>query len=252
MSRTLLYTVQRVLENLDLDDVNSINDTPDSILIAREAEDTIYDLISRNEWPQRQDLIQVESVSDPLNPSALRLSDDTLNITSIRYDVTETGASDKTLKELTRLDPEDFLNKIYNRKSSETNVVTVDYNGADLFIYNDKAPEYYTVFDNQTIILDSFDSSVESTVNGSKTVVRGSKIPSFVMDDLYVIPFDINTYPLFLAELTAACSLSLNGTNDSENERRRNRGMSRLRRSANRTATTSFKNNFGREGTGRS
>ena len=46
MSRTLLYTVQRVLEKLNLDPVNSINDTEDALLISREAESTFYDLMT--------------------------------------------------------------------------------------------------------------------------------------------------------------------------------------------------------------
>ena len=158
MNRTLLYTVQRVLEKLDLDVVNSINDSPDAILVAREAEDTFYDLVNRNEWPERYDIIKAESVGDVLNPTALRLSDETLSILSVRYNVTDTDDTDTTYKELTQLSPEDFLDKVYLRKSSDTTVTTGSYKGIDIYVYNNKAPEYFTVFDNEYIILDSWDS----------------------------------------------------------------------------------------------
>lgn len=252
MNRTLLYLVQRVLEKLDLDVVNSLNDSPDAILVAREAEDTYYDLVNRNEWPERYDILKVESVGDTANPTALRLPTDVLKVLSLRYDVTEAGEADKCYKELTQLSPEDFMDKVYSRNSSDTDVSTALYNGIELYVYNNCAPQYFTVFDNEYIVLDAWDSAIETTAQGTKTVARGSTIPTFETTDTYVLPVDVTTFPLYLAEVTAAASLALNGTNDQENERRRNRGISRLRRSANRTGTESLKNNFGRVGNGRS
>ena len=252
MNRTLLYTVQRVLEKLDLDAVNSINDTQDSILIAREAEDTYYDLVNRNEWPERYDMIEIESVSDVANPTALRLPDNVLNISSIRYDVTTATDTNTVIKELEQLDVEDFLDRIYQRQSTATNVVTAEYKGIDLYVYNDQAPTFYTTFDNEYIILDSFDSAQETTVQGVNTKVRASIIPTFEMTDAYIIPVDNTTYPLYLAEVSAAMSFSLNGTQSPEEERRRNRGISRLRRTAFRTDKQIKSNSYGRDGSGRS
>lgn len=252
MSRTLLYTVQRVLEKLDLDDVNSINDSPDAVLVAREAENTFYDLLNRNEWPEQYDSISVASVGDVNNPTALQIPADVLKIKSLRYDVAEAGASDKSYKEMKKISNEDFLDLCYNRKSSDSNVTVADNNGVELFVYNDKAPEYFTTFDNETLIFDSYDSDVESTLQGSKTACIGYEIPAFVMDDAYVIPLDAKTYPLYLAEIAAACSISFNGEIHPEEERRRARGISRLRRDSYRTEKLSTHNDFGRRGTGRS
>lgn len=251
MSRNLLYTVQRVCEKLDLDVVNSINDSPDAILIAREAEDTLYDLFTRNEWPERYDATVLESVGNLSNPTALRIPSNVTKIKSLRYDVTETGDANQTYREITKLDPEEFLEYTYSRATSESDVSVITYNGIDIFVLNDTQPTYYTTFDNEHVILDSYNSTLESTLQGSKSVVVAASVPTFVMQDSYIIPLDENTYPLYLAELTAACSLALNGSNDIESERRRNRGISRLRRSAFRTGAPSFKNNYGRNGNGR-
>lgn len=251
MNRTLLYTVQRVLEKLDLDVVNSINDSQDAILVAREAEDTFYDLLSRDEWPDQIDLIEVESLGDTSNPTGLRLPTNTIKISSVRYDVTASGETETTIKELEQLSVEDFLDRVYNRSSSDTNVVTVDYKDIPLYVYNDKAPEFYTTFDNEQIILDSWYQDVETTVQGSKSVVRAMTVPTFQSSDSYVIPLEATVYPLYLSEVTAAASFSLNGTQSPEEERRRNRGISRLRRTAFRTGTQSLRNDYGRKGTGR-
>ena len=252
MNRTLLYTVQRVLEKLDLDVINSINDSQDAILVAREAEDTYYDLINRNEWPERFDLTVVESVGDVTNPTALRLPDNVLNISSVRYDITSLTDTDTIYKELIKLDTEDFLDRIYTRNSTDTDIVTASYKGIELYVYNSQAPEYYTTFDNEYLVLDSFDSEVETTVQGAKSVVQASSIPTFQFTDDYIIPLEATTYPLYLSEVTAAASMYLNGTQSPEDERRRNRGISRLRQSAFRTEVESKNNKFGRNGTGRS
>lgn len=246
MNRTLLYTVQRVLDKLDLDAVNSINDSQDAALVAREAEDTFYDLVNRSEWPQRYDLLSIESVSDVNNPTALRLPDNMLKLVSIRYNTTESGDENETINELHKVTVEEFLNKVYSRPTSDTAVTKVSYKGVDLYVYNNKAPEFYACFDNEHIILDSYNSAVESVVQGSKTVAVGSTVPTFTQDDTFLIPVDSNTYPLYLSEVAAAASLSLNGVQSPEEERRRNRGISKLRRDAYRTEQASNKNNFGR------
>lgn len=251
MSRTLLYTVQRVLEKLDLDEVNSINDTTDSLLIAREAEDTLYDLINRNEWPERYDLIEIESVGDVANPTALRIPSDFSKIKSVRYNTTESGETDIEYTKLIQLDPEEFLDLTYSRKSSDTNIDVSVYNSIEIFVYNDRQPEYFTVFDNDTLICDAYDSEVETTLQGSKTSCRASSLPTFEMTDEYVVPFDNKSYPLYLSELTAAASFALNGEASPEEERRRNRGISRLRREASKMERLSTRNDFGRRGTGR-
>lgn len=252
MNRTLLYTVQRVLEKLDLDDVNSINDTQDAVLVAREAEDTYYDLINRNEWPERYDLIEVESVSDVTNPTALRLPDNVLNISSLRYDVTGPDDVETIVRELEQLDVEEFLDRMYARHSNDVDIVLADYKGIDLYVYNNQAPTFYTTFDNEYLILDSWYGSQESTVNGTKSIVRASSLPAFELVDEYVIPLEATTYPLYLSEVAAAVSLYLNGTQSPEDERRRNRGISRLRRKAFRTERQIKSNKFGRDGSGRS
>jgi len=252
MNRTLLYTVQRVLEKLDLDSVNSINDSQDATLVAREAEDTFYDLLSRNEWPERFDLLEIESVIDTTNPTALRLPANVLNISSVRYDVTGPTDTEKTIKELKYLPPEDFLKMIYTRKPEDTEIFTSDYKDIPLYVYNDRAPEFYTTFDNEILVMDSWFSALEATLVGSKTIVRGSSVPTFLMTDEYIIEVDTVTYPLYLAEVAAASSYYLNGATSPEDERRRNRGISRLRRTAFRTDVQLKQNRFGRDGNGRS
>lgn len=251
MERTLLYTVQRVLEKLNLDPVNSISDTEDSLLVSREAESTFYDLMTRAEWQDKIDLLEVTSVSDLDNPTALTIDGDIHNITSFRYDVTTTTDTHKVIREMIWLDPEDFLDRCYTLNTSNDNVKEVTYKDIPLFVVTDSMPQYYTSFDNEMLILDSYDSSIEDTLIGTKSICYGKKVPAWSEADDFVIPIQDSLYPLFLAMLASACSIYMNSEASQEDERRQARGISRMRREQIRTELEYFpKFKYGRKGNG--
>jgi len=251
MQRTLLYTTQRVLEKLNLDPVNGISDTEDALLISREAESTFYDLMTRAEWKDKVDLIEVNSVSDTNNPTALELGTETHTISSVRYDVTTADDDHKIIRRIRWQDPENFLENSYTYNTSKDNVKESTYGDIIFFVKNDEMPNYYTSFDNKTLILDSYDSSIESSLIGSKSIVYGETVPTWLQDDNFVIPVPDNLYPLYLSMLASACSIYMNSEVNQEDERRQARGISRMRREQIRTELEYFpKFKYGRHGNG--
>lgn len=251
MERTLLYTVQRVLEKLSLDPVVSINDTEDALLISREAESTFYDFMTRAEWPDKVDLIEVTSLSDITNPTSVLMEGDIHHISSVRYDVTTSEDNSRIIRELYWIEPEEFLEKSYSLNSEEDSVTEADYNGKVVLVRNDRMPTYYTSFDNKTLVFDSHHSATEDTIIGTKTVCYGKSVPSWLQDDNFVIPVQDSLYPLYLAMLSSACSIYLTSQPSQEDERRQMRGMSRMRREAYRTEMEYFpKFRYGRKGNG--
>lgn len=251
MSRTLLYTVQRVLEKLNLDPVNSIADTEDSLLVSREAETTFYDLMTRAEWKDKLDLVKIESVSDLNNPTCLKISDNIDYINSFKYNVTTAEDDHTIIRDIIWQEPEEFLNCSYNKNTSLTEVDEVSYKGITYFIYNNKMPEYYTSFDNEYLVLDSYDSSVEDTLIGTKSICYGKINPSWLEEDTFVIPIQNDLYPLYLSMLASACSIYMNSEVSQEDERRQARGLSRMRREQIKTELEYFpKFKYGRKGNG--
>jgi len=251
MQKTLLNTVQRVLDKLNLDPVNSIADTEDSYLIAREAETSFYDFITRADWPDKIDLVKATSTSDLSKPTELILDEEVHYIDSLMYDVTRTGDANKSIRKIVWLEPEDFLEKVYSRNTSNDNVVEVQYKDAPIFIYNDTMPNYYTSFDNKTIVLDSHDADVEDTLIGTKTICRGKIIPAWSESDSFVIPIQDSLFPTYLAMLASACSIYMNTQVNQEDERRQARGMSRMRREAIKTELEYYPRfKYGRNGNG--
>lgn len=251
MSRTLLYTVQRVLEKLDLDAVNSINDSTDAVLVAREAETTFYDMMNRADWPEKNKLLALESVSDSTNPTALRLPDDVIKITSLRYDCTSSTDTSKVINKLQKLGQEDFLELVYSRASSDSDVFESTVNGRAIYIFTDTIPTYYTTFDNEYVVLDAYLSSIESTVQGNKSTCTGIQLDSWTNSDTFIIPLEKNLYTLYLSELTNTCALYLTGTTSAQDQKRADRAMSRMRRDSFRTEKLNkYRNYYGRNGNG--
>lgn len=251
MARTLLYTVQRVLEKLNLDPVNSISDTVDSLLISREAETTFYDLMTRAEWKDKIDLLEATSVSDLEQPTTLLIDADIHNITSLRYDVTTSSDTKKVIRDIVWMEPEDFLDMCYSRNSSNNNVQEVKYKDIPILVYTDKMPTYYTSFDNKYIVLDSYHSGTEDTLIGTKTICYGKRVPVWYQDDEYEVPVQDSLYPLYLSMLASACSIYMNSEVSQEDERRQARGISRMRREQIRSELEYFpKFKYGRKGNG--
>lgn len=250
MNRTLLYTVQRVLEKLNLDPVNSIADSEDALLISREAETTFYDMMTRAEWKQNLELLKLDSVSDLFQPTVLYLPAHVHKVSSVRYDCTELNKN-KDIRTIKFLEPEEFLDRSYCLNSDKDNVVQMLVNGVMVMIEDDKHPRYYTSFDNEFLVFDSYNKEISDTILAANTICYGEIVEPWLEEDTFVIPLQDNIYPLYLASLSAACSMYMNSEVSQEDERRAARGISRMRREQIRSELDYFpKFKYGRRGNG--
>jgi hypothetical protein len=100
--------------------------------------------------------------------------------------------------------PKDFTDMVNLRNPEEDNVVTMLYGPDDisLRIYNDRAPKYWTTYDDEYVIFDSWDSDEETTIVANKTQVFVTKEKSFDLSDDAVIdlPSNLVQYLLAMAE----------------------------------------------------
>jgi len=245
---TLLEIVQRVLDALGSDNVNSIGDTIESTQIANEARITYYELMDRDEWPHLIQQTQLESVSDVNHPNYLRIPTDVVEITDLRYETTESGDSSKEIKQIEYKNPQEFLNKLYTRNTSETNVTQVSgFDGIPLWIINDQPPRYWTTFDNEYIVFDAYDSAVESTMQSSKSVIRAKVIPSWSQTDSFIPDMPDDMFSTYLAELTSTMFTYLKQSQSPKDEQRARRGIAKLRRSAAKVDEKDRYVNYGRK-----
>jgi hypothetical protein len=81
-----------------------------------------------------------------------------------------------------------------------------------VLIRNDKAPSYFTLFDDEHVVMDSYDSTISQTLTSSKTRCYGHKIPSFTISDDFTPDVDEVLFPYLIAESKSTCfSLFKNG-----------------------------------------
>lgn len=221
--RTLLSMVQNILSAMDSDEVNSISDTVESLQVAEIVRETYEDLVATLEIPERQALLQLESVSDTTRPNYLRIPDKVRRVEWIRY-------RGNLINYLT---PDEFI-RLVSQNTKGTN--TKDFNGISYLVTNNKDPKWWTTFNDHYIAFDSYNASTESTLEEINTMCFGSLNYDFVMDDTFIPHLDENMFPLLLSEAKAACFINLKQVSNSKEEQRARRSLTRVQNELSRTS----------------
>lgn len=231
MRMTLLEIVQSVLSSMDSDSVSSINDTVESTSVANAAKDVYFELMSYNDWDHLYEWRELEAVSDTSRPNYLRIPDSVSRMECLKYNVTSTTDTRTVIGELVYLSPKDFINLVHNRDSSQSNVDTVtNSNGVEMFILNDKKPEYWTSFDNEYVVTDSYDSSVDTTLNSSKSSAWCRVVPSWTSTNTAVPDMPTDFFPAYLAEVKSVCHAYFKQQLSEKDEQKARRGLAHVRR----------------------
>jgi hypothetical protein len=211
---TLLEIVQDTLNDLDSDEVNSIADTVEAGQIANICRSVYYDIITTVDLPEHTELMAVSGLSNTSRPNYMD-ADTVTEIKELRYNVSDTvGELDYKLIEF--VPPEEFIKKIITRDTSQPEVIIVTdpTSGISLPILNNKMPDYYTSFDDRYLCFDSYDVSVESSLQTNKSMVLGIKLPSFSMVDGAIPDMDDTIFPYYLAEVKSRALSLLKGGPD--------------------------------------
>jgi hypothetical protein len=201
MRRTLLSMVQSILSDMDSEDVNSISDSIEAQQIASVIQDTYFNIIAAREIPEHKQLLQITSLSNNQKPTHFRYPNNTKEIEKLFYNTSYTGS---TYTEVYFLEPLEFLNRVDESATNTLQVDTVAGN-VPVFIMTDRMPKYYTSFDDDNIIMDSYDVSVEAILQASKTRAYGTIYPSFQITDTFEPDLDDTMLPYLLAEAKSTC-----------------------------------------------
>lgn len=85
MQMTLLEIVQRVLNAMNHDIVESVTDTVESQQIAEEAKVLYYDMMDRQDWPHLRKVRFLEGLDDTDTPTHVRIPDEVVRIENLRF-----------------------------------------------------------------------------------------------------------------------------------------------------------------------
>jgi hypothetical protein len=192
-------------------EVATIDDTIEAQQVASVAEKVFYDLnddIFGSD--QLQELIQLESLADNTKPNYLRLPDNAsrINKAEVLYN-TSTDVAEIKMSSIEYLSPTDFLAYIGSRKVSTTNEIVTDYSGYRMVIENEQAPKYYTDFDDEHLVFDAYDSTVDSVLQASKSGILTTVQRVFTKTDSYVIDFPEWMHSTYLNAVMSEASMAL-------------------------------------------
>lgn len=249
MKMTLLEITQDILNDLDGDEVNSIDDTMEAQQVAQMVKSTYYAQISNRNWPHTRKLVSLQASGDSALPTHTKLIDPIKELVSVNYNCVKDGETRKRYQQMKYLDPDNFLRKSNQRNSDEANIdVIIDPTGIELLIRNDLAPTYFTSFDDTTIIFDSYDSSVDDTIQESKVQAMAYVIPAWSHVDDFIPDLPDEAFTALLEEAKSRAMFKLKQMTDSKAEQESGRQQRWLSRKAWRVAGGVKYDNYGRNG----
>jgi hypothetical protein len=249
---TLLQLVQKVLSSMDGDEVNSISDTTESLQVADCAEVIYNDLITQSDIPEQYSIFNLDASGDPALPIIMSRPDGYETIDWIKYKhVSDDGdiwtpiqgiLLDEFLKRQDGLNPDD----------DGVDTLTLTANGMTMEVryYNDRDPDWYTTFDDNTIIFSSFNLAEDTTLQSVKTLAYGQRSELFVPVDAFTPAFDSNMHQLWLHETKALASAELRQVPNMKAEQKARKGWIKLQDMKQAINTGSYYNklpNYGRK-----
>lgn len=228
---TLLEIVTDIVSDMDGDFISSIDDTDEAQQVAQIVKSTYLAIMSNRNWPHTARAIQFTASADNDFPTYMTLPSNIKEVISVFYDVKKQTETRINYQQIRYLEPDDFLRKTNARNSDDVNTVVLqDPTGVKFLISTNKAPEYFTSFDDTTIIFDSYDSLVDSTIQSSKIQARAYIIPVFEMEDDFIPDLPEEAFSLLIEEAKSKAMMKLKQMQDVKAEQeagRQNRWLSR-------------------------
>lgn len=230
MKQTLLELTQKVLSAIDSDEINSIDDTIESQQAADIIHNVYLEMIDGKTWPHLKKLIQLDSLSDPTKPNYLKIQEGMKELILFKYDSKKLYNDPVDMKEVSYKYPDEFLRLTAGRKTSQGAVVITDFSGTSLYILNNQAPQFWTSFDDNYIVCDAYNASIEDTLRSNKTQVLAYMEPVWTHLDGAVPDLPSEAFSLLLSESISTAAFRIRQSADQKAEqvsRRQKQWLSR-------------------------
>jgi hypothetical protein len=207
---TLLDMVQDIMSDMDSDEVNSINDTAESLQVAQIVKTSYYNIIDGKDFAWMYELFQLDSSGTNDRPTHMAIPDDIIDLKWIKYNNKKTTDTKNKYQKITYKNPEDFVELMNSRDSSDSKVTVVsDTSGISLNIYNDRGPTCFTSFDDENLVFDAHDSVKEATLTNSNTQVYGKRSVAFTLTDNFTPDLPVQMFSYLLNEAKSTAFLTL-------------------------------------------
>lgn len=250
MEMTLLEMTQDILNDLDGDEVNSIDDTAESSQVSQIIKSTYYAMMSSRNWAHLRQTITMTASGNNALPNYMSLPDNVKELCFINYNKVKDGETKKTYQSVRYLEPDDFL-RVTNRRNSDNatcDVIVDQTTGLELLILNNQGPTYYTSFDDKNVVFDSYDNLVDTTLQESKVQAQAYVMPTWTHMDSFVPDLPSEAFTALLEEAKSRAMLKLKQVQDFKAEQEATRQHRWLARKNSRINGGIRLPNYGRSG----
>jgi hypothetical protein len=207
---TLLEIVQDILNDISGDFVNSIDDTEESQQVAQIVKSTYFAMMSNRNWPHLSKTVGLTAYGDSSYPVHMKTVEDIKELIFLNYNKIKVGETRLKYESVKWKDPDQFLYLINQRNNDASNVdVILDPSGIQLLVRNDKAPDFFTSFDDETLVFDSYDSAIDSTLQASKFQAKAYVMPAWVHDDAAIPDLPSEAFTALQEEAKSRSSMKL-------------------------------------------
>lgn len=247
MKLTLLDMTQSILSDMDSDEVNSISDTTESRQVSGIIKETFFNIVSRANLPQLEEIFSLDPSGDPLLPVLMTVPTTVSKVKWIKYFREDSALAEYLYVNIVPI--EQFLEMTQRTDATEPDTGSMTLNGKIYYFKNNGQPTMCTVLNNFYVIFNSYDSSLDTTLQSSKTLCLGRLMPVFNLTDTFIPDLDDQQFPLLLNEAKSACFIQLKQISNDVSERDAKRqwtSLSKNKRQADIPSDFDSLSNFGR------
>ena len=204
---TLLALTQRILSSMDSDSVNNISDTLEAEQVADVIRETYLDIVDEFDLESEHTVFNLDASGTTARPTHMSVPEAYHSVEWVKYDNrASSAATERNYTSIPFMEPGDFI-EASNQLNSDDSTVDVisDPSGIELLIRNDVNPSCWTTFDGETYIFDSYDNTIDTTLQSSKTQAYGQKAQTLTISDTATIDLPQELYMLLRNQSRETC-----------------------------------------------
>lgn len=204
MRLTLLEMVQHILAAMGSDEVSNYNDTVESYQVSLLIQQCFYDCAVELGLPEHESMFELNASGDNAKPCIMFLPTACTRIDKIYYDNKQSGDTYSNMKLCDYMPFDQFITMQTALRGETTNVgeqvVTNNGESFNFMFASNRMPSFYTTCDDNTILFDAYDSSLDTTLTKAKSMCYGSVYPTFTLANNTYADLDPTQFPYLLAK----------------------------------------------------